>query len=332
MAKANRICGEQDCEESTNRPSHPLCYIDYLDLLDGLIDECPNHVGVYKPAKYDTCRECYFQDRTASEKTLESSRTRVGSDAKGWDTPNSEAKVVSRYAKAVERVRRNMTNHRKECTNHESNTIQYLVRPMLSALGWDFEEPKQVREEFRPKADPRRGKRGKAVDIALFENETPKVFVEAKRLDQRDDTAFMKQLQEYASHMDEGTAVLTNGRRWIIFPVLGRSLQGQSIIDLSQGDPEQVGEKLYSAIGRDTHEKGNGKSVRLSDIKDGLCDYRLRESRRRNMPAYTVFTDKTIELIASQKPNSLEELEMINGVGPATLQEHGIAILKIVRG
>ena len=336
MVNSNRICGEQSCQERTNRPSHPLCYLDYLDFQDGLIDECPNHPGVYKPAQYGVCRDCYFRHRKDSEKNLESSRTRVTSDVKAWDTPYSEANVVSPYAKAVERVRRNMANHSKECRNHESNTLHYLVEPMLRGLGWNFDDPEQVMTEYRPKVDQRRGKRGKAVDIALLENGTPTVFVEVKRLDReldRDHSPdYEEQIEGYASHMPIGTAVLTNGQSWIISPVLHGSLQGQTKIDVNQGDPEQFGKTLHSLIGSDTQAKGSRESVRPGDIKDRLSDYRLCESRKRNRPAYTIFTNKTIDLIASQKPGSLQELARIKGVGPKTLEEHGDAVLIIING
>ena len=332
MATSRRICGEQDCEERTSKPSHPLCYLHYLHSRDELIDECPNHPGVYKPAQYDICRDCYSQGRRALEKTQSGSRTRVGSDAKGWDDPYREAKVVNTYAKAVERVRTNMTNHSRECVNHESNTLQYLVEPMLRGLGWDFDDPEQVRREYRPKIDQRRGKRGEAVDIALLENGTPTVFVEVKRLDRELSPDYEEQIERYASHMPVGTVVLTNGKYWIVRTVRQGMFRGQSKLDVSQGDPEQVGRELRSVIGMKAQEEGNGESVRPSDIRDRLSDYRLRESKRRNVPAYTIFTDKVLELIALEKPNSLRELEMIKGVGPSTLRGHGSAILRIVKG
>ena len=341
MAVSNRICGEQDCEERTSKPNHPLCYGDYSDLQDGLIDECPNHPGVYKSVKYKSCRLCYSVERTSAKKT--SSRTRRKNNAKGWDNPFVKSVVKGPHTKAVERVRRNMDNHSKECSNHESNTIQYLVEPMLRGLGWDFDDPKQVIREYRPEGDRRKGKRGIAVDVALLENGTPKVFVEAKRLDRVYDQAYKKQIDRYASYMEEGTAVLTNGRFWILSPVLHGTAKKWDVIDVSEGDPEQVGEKLQSAIGMSIRKQASGspsdraKSTKSStpteaSIIKGLRDYRLRESRRRNKPAFTILGNKAIELIASQKPNSVKTLATIKGVGSSTLKEHGAAILKIVRG
>ena len=330
MAVSSRICGEQDCKERTSRPNHPLCYGDYIDFQDGIIDECSNHPGVYKPAKYRSCRECYSVEHTSTQKISFISRTEGENTAKGWDNPFGEATVKNPHVKAVERVRRNIQTYSRECSNHESNTIQYLAEPMLRGFGWDLDDPEQVMREYRPEVGRRKGKRGIAVDLALLENGTPKVFVEAKRLDREYDSAYKKQIDRYASYMEKGTAVLTNGRFWIVSPILDGKAKGWDVIDVSKGDPEQVGETLQRVMG--AQRQASRESVRPTEIIDRLSDYRLRESKRRNVPAYAIFTDKVLELIALEKPNSLQELETIKGVGPSTLERHGAAILKIVKG
>ena len=96
-----------------------------------------------------------------------------------------------------------MREYSKECENHESNTIQYLIEPMLLGLGWKVYDPSQVIKEFKP-AGKRRWGQAIAVDIALIEKEVPKVFVEAKRLDRDYDSDYMEQLAKYADYLDEG--------------------------------------------------------------------------------------------------------------------------------
>ena len=49
-------------------------------------------------------------------------------------------------------------------------------------------------------------------------------------------------------------------------------------------------------------------------------------------PRYTIFRDETIDLIAAQRPTDLRQLGSIWGVGPSILQQHGSAIITIVRG
>ena len=55
----------------------------------------------------------------------------------------------------------------------------------------------------------------------------------------------------------------------------------------------------------------------------------MRLSRQ---PAYAIFNNDTIDLIAAQRPTDLGQLGNIRGIGPSTLRQHGDAIIKIVRG
>ena len=67
-------------------------------------------------------------------------------------------------------------------------------------------------------------------------------------------------------------------------------------------------------------------------IAEELKEYREREARRRGQPHYTILKDDTIGLIAEHQPTDLGRLSGIRGVGPSTLEQHGAAIIEIVRG
>ena len=57
----------------------------------------------------------------------------------------------------------------------------------------------------------------------------------------------------------------------------------------------------------------------------------LRDWRRHaanGKPAYTVFSDATLEAIAVANPTSVDELARIKGVGPSKLQQYGDAVLR----
>jgi DNA helicase-2/ATP-dependent DNA helicase PcrA len=59
----------------------------------------------------------------------------------------------------------------------------------------------------------------------------------------------------------------------------------------------------------------------------------LREWRRSaaaGKPAYTVFTDRTLDAIVARRPGTLEELARVPGIGLAKLERYGDAILGIV--
>ncbi|THV18755.1 ATP-dependent DNA helicase, partial [Nocardioides caeni] len=50
----------------------------------------------------------------------------------------------------------------------------------------------------------------------------------------------------------------------------------------------------------------------------------------KSLPAYVVFTDATLELIAEQKPASLAALKRINGVGDNKIERYGSAVLELI--
>ena len=75
------------------------------------------------------------------------------------------------------------------------------------------------------------------------------------------------------------------------------------------------------------------RAVRVNiSIDEGLLE-RLKMWRREaadGKPAFVVFTDATLELIAEHKPADLGALGRISGVGPAKLEQHGEAVLRLV--
>ena len=349
-AWATRTCGGQDCNERPNRPNHPLCYQCYLDFQDSKIDECPNCPGVYKPSEYPVCRRCYSQRPQPAQATRTDSRRQHEDDSKGWNrqpTDEPVSALPSSVVEAVELVRRYMTEHERACVNHETSTIQYLITPMLSGLGWHVHDPEQVISEYKP-AGKQRYRQAIAVDIALLENGKPRIFVEAKRLDREYVPEYEKQLDKYASFLDDGgIAVLTNGRHWLVHEVVKGKTQHRLTVDVNEGAADNVARKLYNVIGRVAAGNAAVKAApnrtplhpatvlqlpRAGTIVENLRQYRESERRRRGVPPYTIFKDETIDLIAAQRPIDLQQLGNIRGVGQSTLQQHGDAIIRIVRG
>ena len=200
MPADTRICGEQDCNKPTSRSNHQLC-CDHLQ--DKTISLCSVCQDTYKPAKYPKCRNC---NQGGDDQ---------GGGGGGWDQAPAE------LVKAVELVCRNISEHADACANNETNTTQYLVEPMLKGLGWDIHNPDLVIKEYRVEGK-RKSRRNIRVDIALLRDDRrPFAFIEVKRLDRDYDPQYMDQLESYASHMESGVAVLTNGRHWLISNVTG---------------------------------------------------------------------------------------------------------------
>ena len=362
VAGGGRVCGYQDCGERTGRPDHPLCYPHYLAFQNGEIGECPNCSGVYKPSGYRLCRSCGRQAPAGAGVRQQTQapagagvRQQIQDDSRGWNQqPAPELKSVPRQAvEKVDLVRWNMKEHERACVNNEANTIQFLIMPMLRGLGWNDDDPEQVIREYKP-AGKRRFKVSMAVDIALLDQGVPKVFVEAKRLDREYDPEYAKQLEKYASFMDDGgVAALTNGRHWLIHAVVNGETRHRLTIDVAVGDAKSVAGELNNAIGRDvicggvdqadktvagtsgqrrTRPAATARRRDPGAIADKLKEYREREARRRGQPHYTILKDDTIGLIAEHQPTDLGRLGGIRGVGPSTLEQHGAAIIGIVRG
>ncbi|WGY00514.1 ATP-dependent DNA helicase UvrD2 [Nocardioides sp. QY071] len=68
---------------------------------------------------------------------------------------------------------------------------------------------------------------------------------------------------------------------------------------------------------------------------DRLKAWRLETAREagedgKPLPAYVVFTDATLELIAEHKPASMAALAKVNGVGPSKIERYGDAVLALV--
>jgi superfamily II DNA helicase RecQ len=63
-------------------------------------------------------------------------------------------------------------------------------------------------------------------------------------------------------------------------------------------------------------------------LLESLRQWRARASNGK--PAYTVAHNTTLESIAALRPQSLDELAGIKGVGPAFVERHGEQVLSLV--
>ena len=66
------------------------------------------------------------------------------------------------------------------------------------------------------------------------------------------------------------------------------------------------------------------------DLFEQLRAWRSGQAAEESVPAYVVFTDATLQLIAEHKPRSAEALLRINGIGKAKLERYGEAVLDLV--
>jgi hypothetical protein len=335
-----KICAYQDCTRPPNRPGQSLCLEHYRAFQADDIDKCPNCSGVYKPSEYPVCRQCYADNRRQSGGQIREQRSGYVDDSRGWNQqPAPSATPTLDAARAIGQVRMNLNFHQQACENHENSTIQYLILPVLVGLGWDTHDPAQVQTEYRVS-----GPRGDRPDIALLYDGSPVAFIEAKRLDREYSDDYGQQLSKYAKHLRNGSlAVLTNGRFWQICSVAAGKPFLRETIDIASGAAEEVAEKLGITLGKSTLQVDVNNTSRMTGtsyqtppnrekILSDLRQYRTNEARRLGVPPYRILTDKVISLIGERCPADLRQLRNIPGIGDVTVEQHGDAIIAIVRG
>jgi ATP-dependent DNA helicase RecQ len=61
-----------------------------------------------------------------------------------------------------------------------------------------------------------------------------------------------------------------------------------------------------------------------------LKGWRTEEARRRSVPPYVIFHDRTLIAVAAARPGALDDLARIKGVGPAKLAAYGEALLRML--
>jgi hypothetical protein len=137
----------------------------------------------------------------------------------------------------------------------EQNTKLTLVNPALRALGWNVEDLEDVRHEFR------RVPSDKPVDYALLLARTPRLFVEAKALDENlEDRRWANQIISYAAVAGVEWVVLTNGDEYRIYnahapvPVEDKLFRSVQV----SADLEAAAEALALLSKEQTQEKSLG--------------------------------------------------------------------------
>lgn len=139
----------------------------------------------------------------------------------------------------------------------EEATKQGIILPILSRIGWDRDNVREVIPEYRVK-DGR-------VDYCLHINHKNAVFIEAKRTDQELDR-HQEQLLDYAFREGVKLAVLTNGVVWWLYlPLLQGSWEQRRFftIDISQQGPSAVADHFSRFLSRDA--VADGSAVRRAE-------------------------------------------------------------------
>ncbi len=161
--------------------------------------------------------------------------------------------------------------------NTEETTKQALILPLLDILGFSPFDPTKVKAEYA--ADFIGVKSGERVDYALFCENVPVMFVEAKGFSEKL-TNHCPQLSRYFNAIPEITvAAITNGREWRFFT----DLVNKNVMDVEpflivklDGSDQDVSERLrrfhHDSFKPDAIRALAEESVYLSAFKSGMIE------------------------------------------------------------
>jgi DNA helicase-2/ATP-dependent DNA helicase PcrA len=90
------------------------------------------------------------------------------------------------------------------------------------------------------------------------------------------------------------------------------------------------GRPLATAAERKVGRCGDCPATYDEELFARLKEWRLSRATEDQVPAYVVFTDKTLEAIAEEKPGSPDELQRISGIGPAKIERYGEDLLALL--
>ncbi|MFH1833385.1 MAG: hypothetical protein ABH877_00050 [bacterium] len=109
-------------------------------------------------------------------------------------------------------VREMIRRHQGPGKLNEEDTKAALIDPILRGLGWNLEDPDEVRREYRRKPS------NKPVDYAFLVRRTPEFFLEAKALGHDlSDGRWANQIMGYASVAGVKWVILTDGDQYRIY-------------------------------------------------------------------------------------------------------------------
>jgi len=77
---------------------------------------------------------------------------------------------------------------------------------------------------------------------------------------------------------------------------------------------------------------GVARNPNAGPLLEALREWRRATAREHNVPAYVVFHDATLEAIAAARPQTLDDLGGISGIGAKKLERYGAALLEITGG
>ena len=182
---------------------------------------------------------------------------------------------------------------------NEASVIRGIINPILQKLNWPVNDVRVVRPEFTLGSQ--------RVDIALFHNNQPFIFIEAKKVGAADGAE--KQLFEYAFHSGVPILILTDGQTWHFFLTAGRGTYEQRKVNkldlIEYEDLEQLCSKFNDYLDYTNVITGKAQKTLQKDYEDINRD---REIARTLPNAWQEIIEENDDLLFELVANKVEEL------------------------
>ena len=88
--------------------------------------------------------------------------------------------------------------------------------------------------------------------------------------------------------------------------------------------------KLKNGLSKATPMSEDELSEEETIIYNKLKDWRSEKAKEIQLPAYIIFHNAHLISIAKHKPNNLEDLEQINGLGKSKTEKYGAEIIDVL--
>ncbi len=182
---------------------------------------------------------------------------------------------------------------------NEASVIRGIINPILQELNWPINDVRTVRPEYTIG--------NQRVDIALFHNNQPFIFIEAKKMGAADGAE--KQLFEYAFHSGVPILILTDGPTWHFFLTAGLGTYEQRKVNkldiMEYDDLDQLCSKFSEYLNYSNVVAGKAQKILQKDYEDVN---REREIIRTLPNAWKKIIDDNDDLLFELVANKVEEL------------------------
>lgn len=165
-------------------------------------------------------------------------------------------------------------------------------------------------------------------DIVVFANNTSTIYTKNSNHELTNKLVLMKNLIRYIDSTDK------------LSKIRSLSLEQMEEIGNTLLACSSPCTKSYTAIiEKKLNHIMNSEAITNKVSKNFLTDDELTDLLRKyrsiqagTQPRYTIFRDETLHKIVALKPQTLEELSCISGIGDNRLQKYGDDILQIIKG